>query len=169
MKKYSPSTHMFYVDEFWEAYNNIPDDLVDIEDEVFNNIMKDKPLGSVLYHDKDMNIFISEPPPSEEHTYDYDINQWYLDASKVEAKRKASIPTSVTMRQARLALLGIDKLKLVQTAINTLDEPTKSAATIEWEYSSAVNRNSVFVEVLGKLLGLNSDEIDNLFIAASKL
>ena len=89
--------------------------------------------------------------------------------STAEDRTKKAVPQSVTMRQARLALLGIDKLKLVQTAIDTLDEPMKSAAAIEWEYSSAVNRNSEFVEVLGKLLGLNSDGIDNLFIAASKL
>lgn len=84
-------------------------------------------------------------------------------------RAKAAVPQSVTMRQARLALLAAGKLTHVKTAIDALPEPQKSAAQIEWEYGSVVNRNSEFVEVLGKLLGLNSDEIDNLFIAASKL
>jgi hypothetical protein len=39
------------------------------------------------------------------------------------------------MRQARLALLGAGLLPQVETALNSLDEPYKSAALIEWEYA----------------------------------
>ena len=79
------------------------------------------------------------------------------------------IPQEITMRQARLALLDIGLLANVQTAINTLPEPDKTKAQIEWEYSNALQRNNPFVTTLGTALGLSSDDIDNLFITASRL
>ena len=79
------------------------------------------------------------------------------------------VPTEITMRQARLALLDIGLLANVQTAINTLPEPAKTKAQIEWEYSNALQRDNPFVTTLGTALGLSSDDIDNLFITASRL
>jgi len=79
------------------------------------------------------------------------------------------VPAEVTMRQARLALLAAGKLAAVNTAINALPDPPKTAALIEWEYSNAVCRNSRFVTLLGPALGLDAAGLDALFIAASKL
>lgn len=79
------------------------------------------------------------------------------------------VPEQVTMRQARLALLGAGKLAAVDAAINAMPEPAKSAARIEWDYSSAVQRHNGFVVQLGPALGLTDAQIDDLFRAASKL
>ena len=79
------------------------------------------------------------------------------------------IPRAVTMRQARLALLGAGKLALVDAAIDSMPEPTKSAARIEWEYSGEVQRHNGFVAALGPALGLTDAQIDGLFVAAEKL
>jgi hypothetical protein len=79
------------------------------------------------------------------------------------------VPTQVTMRQARLALLGAGKLAGVEAAINALPEPTKSAAKITWDYSSVVQRNNGLVPQLASALGMTSKQIDDLFIAASKI
>ena len=79
------------------------------------------------------------------------------------------IPQEIAMRQARLALLDIGLLATVQAAINTLPEPDKTKAQIEWEYSNALQRNNPFVTTLGTALGLSSDDIDSLFITASGL
>ena len=79
------------------------------------------------------------------------------------------VPQSVTMRQARLALLGAGKLAMVDAAIDSMPEPNKSAARIEWEYSNEVQRHNGFVEALGPALGMTSAQIDALFIAAAKL
>ena len=80
-----------------------------------------------------------------------------------------TVPQEVTMRQARLALLDAGLLSSVQTAINSLQEPAKTKAQIEWDYSNALQRDNSFVSVLGSALGLNEAALDNLFIAASKL
>lgn len=79
------------------------------------------------------------------------------------------VPSSVTMRQARLALLGAGKLDDVEAAIAALPEPQKTAAAIEWEYSNEVQRLNGFVSQLAPLLGMTEAEIDSLFIQAAAL
>ena len=82
---------------------------------------------------------------------------------------RVEVPQEVTMRQARLALHAAGKLVAVNAAINALPDPPKTAALIEWEYSSTVRRDSQFVALLGPALGLDAAGLDALFIAASKL
>lgn len=80
-----------------------------------------------------------------------------------------AVPGEVTMRQARLALHAAGKLTAVNAAIAALPDPPKTAAMIEWEYSSTVRRDSQFVGLLGPALGLDAAALDALFVAASKL
>ena len=79
------------------------------------------------------------------------------------------VPSAVTMRQARLALLGAGLLDDIDAAINGLPSPQKEAARIEWEYSQEVQRHNGFVSVLAPMLGLTEAQIDALFIAAAGL
>ena len=79
------------------------------------------------------------------------------------------VPKSVTMRQARLALLGAGLLDDVDAAINALPSSQKEAARIEWEYSQEVQRHNGFVSVLAPMLGMTTEQTDNLFIEASQL
>lgn len=79
------------------------------------------------------------------------------------------VPGAVTMRQARLALLGAGLLSSVGAAIDALAEPAKSAARIEWEYSNEVQRHNGFVAQLGPALGLTEEQLDALFIAAAQI
>jgi len=90
-------------------------------------------------------------------------------AADTEAKRLAAVPQVVTMRQARLALLGAGLLPGVAAAINALSSPQKEAAQIEWEYSQTVERNRGFVLLLGAALGLTELQLDNLFTQAAAL
>lgn len=95
---------------------------------------------------------------------------WKLvDGEWTEPEPVIYTPQEVTMRQARLALLDAGLLANVQPAINSLPEPDKTKAQIEWEYSNALQRSNPFVTVLGTALGLNSEALDNLFITAAKL
>jgi hypothetical protein len=80
-----------------------------------------------------------------------------------------SVPAEVTMRQARLALLGAGLLQSVEDAINALPEPPRTAARIEWDHSNTVQRKNAFVQQLAALLGLTSQQLDQLFIAAEQL
>lgn len=93
------------------------------------------------------------------------IDQDLIDASQPQSP----VPQVVTMRQARLALLGANKLAAVDTAIDALPEPTKSIARIEWDYSSEVHRNKPLVLTLGPALGLTTQQLDDLFRLAVTL
>jgi len=79
------------------------------------------------------------------------------------------VPLSLTMRQARLTLLGAGLLDDVEAAINSLPEPQKSAAKIEWEYSNEVQRYNGFVSALAPMLGLTDAQLDAMFIQGSQL
>jgi len=95
------------------------------------------------------------------------VDQAKIDA--LQAPLPEVVPEFVPMRQARLALLGAGLLSSIDTVIAAMPEPQKSEALIEWEYASEVWRNKAFVIGLADSLGLTSEQIDALFIAASKL
>lgn len=79
------------------------------------------------------------------------------------------VPASVTMRQARLALLGAGLLASVDAAIDSLPNPQKEVARIEWEYAVEVQRSSGLVPMMGVALGLDDAALDALFIEAAAL
>lgn len=89
--------------------------------------------------------------------------QWVDEA----VPEPVAIPQVVTMRQARLALLGTGLLHQVDPAIDSLAEPEQTAARIEWEYSQVVCRDRPFVVGIGAALGLTDAQIDALFTAAA--
>lgn len=79
------------------------------------------------------------------------------------------VPQSISMRQARLALLQAGLLSGVETAINDLTEPDKSAARIEWEYATEMRRDHALIAALAAEMQLSEQQIDDLFIAATGL
>jgi len=85
------------------------------------------------------------------------------------APEPPTVPQSVTMRQARLALLGAGMLATVNAAIAAMTGTQGDAARIEWEFSSEVKRNQPLVMALGPTLGLSSAQLDALFITAAGL
>lgn len=77
--------------------------------------------------------------------------------------------TSVTMRQARLALLSAGMLDSVNAVIAAMPTPERSAAVIEWEYAQTVDRHSPFTQQLAVGLGLTDQQLDALFTQAAAL
>ena len=86
-----------------------------------------------------------------------------------QAEQDARTPQSVTMRQARLALLAAGRLDEVQAAIASMPEPARSAAQIEWEYAQAVQRSSALVTGLCAALGMTHAQMNALFVEAARL
>ena len=90
-------------------------------------------------------------------------------AAHAAAPDSPNVPQSVTMRQARLALLGAGKLVAVNTAVANMTGAAGEAARIEWEYSGEVHRDKALVQALAPVLGLNDAQLDALFINAAAL
>lgn len=87
----------------------------------------------------------------------------YAAVAAAEAKERK--PKTVTMRQARLALLQSGLLDAVESAVTGAGK----AAQIEWEYSSEVHRDKALVKALTPALGLTEEQLDDLFALAASL
>ena len=91
-------------------------------------------------------------------------------AADIEAKRKASVPVSVTRRQAKQALLLNGLLANVQPAIDAIPDATQRAMIqIEWDDSQVFERDRPALITLGSALGLSDIQLDTLFIGAAQL
>jgi predicted component of type VI protein secretion system len=99
----------------------------------------------------------------------YDPSQYEQLPDIPKPEKPDPVPQSVTMRQARLALLQQGLLAQVDTVIDQLPEPDKSAAKIEWEYSQTVERDRPLIQALAPGLGLSDEDLDNLFKLAVML
>lgn len=105
------------------------------------------------------------PGPPEE----YEPGKW-CESWLTRPAPPPSVPASVTPRQARLALRAAGLLDQVPAAIVAIEDPdVRTDVEIEWEYSTAIERAHAWVDSLGTALGLDSDGLDQLFIAASAL
>lgn len=89
-----------------------------------------------------------------------------IDANKAQA---LSVPQSVTMRQARLALVQTGMLTQANDAVAAMPGAQGDAARIEWEFSSTVERHWPLVQALGAALGLTEAQLDDLFRLAATL
>lgn len=98
-----------------------------------------------------------------------------LDDAAWEARLGPAIPytppriTKVSMRQARLALLGADLLPTVNAAIAAMAGAQGETARIEWEYSQEVQRDRGLVAALGMQMGMSEAQLDALFAAAAAI
>lgn len=110
----------------------------------------------------------SEPPTVEAGQWLVFDGLWRI-TTQAPHPVKEPVPTSITMRQARLQLHAIGKLAAVQEAINQLPEPPKTSAQIEWDYAAVVERASPFVALLTPAIGLTDEQMDDLFREAEKL
>lgn len=104
------------------------------------------------------------------------------DAREISADEHASIvrtarapavpfvPPSVSMYQARVALLRASLLDDVQAALAALpDGSEKSHALLAWEFAGSVERGSPFVAMLAGALSLSEERLDELFVTASMI
>jgi len=80
-----------------------------------------------------------------------------------------AIPSQISMKQARLALLKAGMYTAAQDAIANMAGLAGQEARIVWEYSLTVDRNSQLVTSVSTALGLDATRVDELFILAETL
>lgn len=79
-------------------------------------------------------------------------------------------PTEVTAKQIRLALLHMTLLRDVEKIIasGSTDE-IKQEAEIEWEYGTTIHKSGKFMTLFREFYGFSDDQIDDIFVQASRL
>ena len=112
-----------------------------------------------FYYTPDGQRCFTDQPPRPE----------WVPMTAAEVADAGLVPASITMRQARLALLGAGLLATVDQAIAAMPGVEGEAARIEWEYAQEVRRDSPLIAALGPALGLTAEQIDGLFVAGAAL
>ncbi|WP_099750487.1 hypothetical protein [Bordetella bronchiseptica] len=97
-----------------------------------------------------------------------------MTADQIQAHLKAQqankvLPTAVTMRQARLALLKQGLLAQVNAAVADLPGDEGEAARIEWQFAGSVEKDSELVVSLARALGWTDGKLEALFELAVTL
>lgn len=103
------------------------------------------------------------PDSTSEEVWQEELTSYAQPPQKTEIKE-------VSPRQMRSALLlsGITPQSIVD-AIGCIPSPQKELAMIAWEYSTSFDRNSVTVNTVGQMVGLTSDQLDQLWQLALSL
>lgn len=93
-----------------------------------------------------------------------------IESFNEEIIQSIFVPESVTPRQMRVALIvsGIS-LETIEAVIESLPEPDKSITRVTWEYSTAFERDNPILNAMAPALGLNQEQLDQLFILANTL
>lgn len=137
----------------------------------------DEETGSPVIERYDRNPAIPETAIaiSQEVYDDFLANQgrrkWDAEAKTFVAFEPPPPPeppmAPLSARQFRLGLHANGLLSSVQGSIDALDEPDKTAAQIEWEYATQIERDHPLVQNLSAQLGLTDEQIDAMWRAAA--
>lgn len=107
-------------------------------------------------------INVPVAPLDARQVWDFDTEVW--------GDIPVAIPTIVTMRQARAALIMAGLHETVYDAINAIeDDQDRALALNEWERSQVVERNRGLVIELASAIGLTESQLDDLFIFAASI
>jgi hypothetical protein len=79
------------------------------------------------------------------------------------------VPQTVSMAQARLALIGANLFSAIDAGLKALPEPQRTTALTAWEYAPTVSRNGALVTTLAGQFGLTEAQLDALFTAAAAI
>lgn len=126
----------------------------------------DVTVRSTAYSGDQMDLFRADVAQYGGNIEDYETLMAEVESEFVpEPFVPTPIPTSVSMRQARLALLQQGLLQTVNDAIAQGNEADK----ITWEYATEVNRTDSLVQNMALALNLSETDLDNLFTLAATL
>lgn len=103
--------------------------------------------------------------------YQYPVDGWIYanDIDQAITQFANLAKSSITNRQCKLALLSIDKYRAVIDFIDSMPEPQKTQAKIEWDYANDIERDNPLFNVVATGIGLDESQIDDLFSLAKTL
>lgn len=148
--KYSPSNNTFYAEEHEEYYVSTgfwPDDLIDISQDEYESVMASHYSGKKIKPSADGRPITVDPDPSP-----------------------IVAPSQVTKAQGKAALISAGLWQGVLDYVASIeDETEKALAELAIHDTTHWQRTSTFLNSAVTALGLTQEQLDELFIAASKI
>lgn len=121
------------------------------------------------YKDSQGNVYAFEADGSQ----DAYIKPELVSITKTQADSLRApvpvVPSRISMRQARLALLQSGLLAPVDTAIAAMTGAAGDAARIDWQFAQTVERTHPLVATMIAQLNLTTKQLDDLFTLGATL
>lgn len=80
-----------------------------------------------------------------------------------------TVPYEVQLWRIRTVLKLMQLETQIESAIDAMPEPSKTAATYIWKFGTTVERSSQTVLLLQSVLQLTDEQVDDLFIQANAI
>lgn len=142
--KYSKTTGGFYEPEIHG--NNIPEDAKELTLEQYESLLRGLVSGKEIVADENGDPYLRDPLPSAP---------------------PSATPSAVSRFQARTALWQAGLYEAVENYMN--DPSTPMPYKFAWQDAQTFERQSDTVAVLQNVLGLSNEQVDELFLQASKI
>lgn len=88
---------------------------------------------------------------------------------EIDEANKPEVPSEVQLWRIRTILKVSGMETAIETELNNLQEPQKTAALYIWNYGTTVERYSQTVLLLQSILGLTDAQTDDIFIQAQNI
>jgi|GWRWMinimDraft_6_1066014.scaffolds.fasta_scaffold148201_1 hypothetical protein len=103
--------------------------------------------------------------------FNFETRTFYEGATQEEINEanRALVPQEVQLWRIRTVLKLMQLETQIESAIETMPEPSKTAATYIWKYGTTVERTSQTVLLLQSIIQLTDEQVDDLFIQADAI
>jgi hypothetical protein len=103
--------------------------------------------------------------------FNQETRVFYEGATQEEINQanRQQVQEEVQLWRIRTILKVLGMEQVVEIALESLQEPQKTGALYIWNYGTTVERNSQTVQLLQSVLGLTSEQVDDIFIQAQNI
>jgi hypothetical protein len=103
--------------------------------------------------------------------FNFDTREFYEGATEEEIDQafRDKTPTESQLWRVRTILNLMNLIPIIESALDQLDEPTKTAAKNVWNYGTTVERYSQTVLFIQSVTQMTDDQVDEIFQQAEAI
>jgi hypothetical protein len=103
--------------------------------------------------------------------FNFDTREFYDGATPAEIEQafRDKTPAEVQLWRLRTILNLMNLIATIETALDQLPEPNKTAAKNVWNYGTTVERNSQTVLFIQSVTQMTDDQVDEIFQQAEAI
>ena len=103
--------------------------------------------------------------------FNFDTREFYEGATpeEIEQAFKDKTPAESQLWRVRTILNLMNLIPTIESALNQLDEPTKTAAKNVWNYGTTIERYSQTVLFIQSVTQMTDDQVDEIFQQAEAI